>query len=215
MDPTQPLIDSLRNRLSQPLPGRQGQRLFAPELSFGRHTGPPAHDTRSAAVIALFYLEGTVWKLPLILRPDDSPSHAAQISFPGGIAETGETAEQTALRELHEEIGIPSEMVKVVGRLSPIYVFNSNFLVTPIVGVHHGKASFVPCANEVAEIVELPVGHLLDARNYGEHIIRRREVSFNAPHIRFGRHRIWGATSMMLGELIKVLNSLSRDVFEN
>lgn len=207
MDPTNQLIDSLRKRLSQPLPGNRGQRRFAPELSFGRHTGPPAHDARPAAVIALFYRDTGVWKLPLTLRPDDFPSHAAQISFPGGMAEQGETAEQTALRELHEEIGVPSEPVTVVGRLSPIYVFNSNFLVTPIVGVHCGKARFSPCASEVAEIIELPVAHLLDPSNYSEHIIRRREVSFVAPHISLGTHRIWGATSMMLGELIEVLNS--------
>jgi 8-oxo-dGTP pyrophosphatase MutT (NUDIX family) len=202
------LIESLRARLSEPLPGRLAQRRFAPELSFGRHTGPAAHDTRLAAVMALFYLDGDHWKLPLILRPDDSPSHAAQISFPGGAKESSETPEQTALRELNEEIGVLSEQVTIVGRLSPIYVFNSNFMVTPIVGVHHGPVSFCPCPNEVAEIVELPLGHLLDSRNYGEHMIRRREVSFTAPHIRFERHVVWGATSMMLGELIEVLNSL-------
>lgn len=202
------LIDLFRVRLDETLPGRLAQRRFAPELSFGRHTGPAAHDTRLAAVLALFYLDCDHWKLPLILRPDDSPSHAAQISFPGGVAEPGETSEQTALRELNEEIGIRSEQVTIVGRLTPIYVFNSNFLVTPIVGVHHGPVGFCPCPNEVAEIVELPLEHLLDSRNYGEHMIRRREVSFTAPHIRFEQHLIWGATSMMLGELIEVLKSL-------
>lgn len=202
---TQQLTERLTARLSKTLPGRRAQRRFSPELSYGRHSGPVAHDARSAAVMALLYPGQHGWMLPLIVRPHDSPAHAGQISFPGGISEAGESVEQTALRELEEEIGIAGQAVEVLGRLTPVYVFNSNFLVTPVVGVHRGPMEFRLCPSEVADVIELPIEHLLDAAHYGEHVIRRGDISFTAPHIRFADHLIWGATSMMLGELIEVL----------
>lgn len=202
---TRQLIERLEVRLRQNLPGRKAQRRFSPELSYGRHSGPVAHDARSAAVMALLYPGPQGWNLPLIVRPDDSPTHAGQISFPGGISEAGESVERTALRELHEEIGIDGPGVEVLGRLTAVYVFNSNFLVTPVVGVHRGHVQFRLCPSEVADVIELPIDHLLDSSHYGQHVIQRGDVSFAAPHIRFGKHLIWGATSMMLGELIEVL----------
>lgn len=201
------VAELLRGQLRQPLPGREAQRRFAPELSFGRHSGPPAHDTRSAAVIALLYRSGRQWKTPLIVRPDHSPTHPGQVSFPGGISEPGESVEQTALRELYEEIGIAVDRVEVLGRLSPIYVFNSNFLVRPVVGVATGTVRFTPCPSEVDRVLEVPLTHLLDERNHGRHAIRRLEIEFSAPHIQFERYKIWGATSMMMAELLEVLKT--------
>jgi 8-oxo-dGTP pyrophosphatase MutT (NUDIX family) len=198
------LLCRLTLRLARPLPGRRAQAKFAPELSYGRHAGPPPHDARPAAVLALLFPDQGDWSIPLTLRPDNLPAHSGQVCFPGGLTEPDESSEQCALRELTEELGIAGAGVRILGRLSPLYVFASNFWVTPFVGALDARPLFNPNRNEVAEVVELPLRVLLDPAHHGAHDIYRRGVTFRAQHIVCGAHRIWGATSMMLGELAAI-----------
>ena len=195
----------LERRLQTALPGRAALDRFVPELAYGRHFGPAAADATAAAVLALFYQRGGEWHLPLTLRPANMPAHANQISFPGGVTEGGESPEACAARELEEELGVCRDAVRFLGRLSPIYIFGSNFQVTPCVAVCETEIVFRPNADEVAELLELPAPRLLDPAARGSHEIDRRGVRFTAPHIEFAIHRSWGATSMMLGELAAVL----------
>ena len=199
------LPDKLLKRLSRPLPGRKAQARFSPELSYGRHRGPIAFNARHAAILALIYPVGDGWSIPLTLRPDHLPSHASQVCFPGGMSESDETSEQTALRELEEELGVVADDIRLLGKLSPVYVFASNFWVTPVVGLTTEAPRFTPNPSEVAEIVVLSIDSLMDEASYGDHTIDRRSIRFRAPHIACGCHRIWGATSMMLGELVEVI----------
>jgi len=84
----------------------------------------------------------------------------------------------------------------------------SNYLVTPWLALARERPDFQADPREVAELVELPLSVLVDPNNYGSHAHHFRGISIQAPHIAFGRHRIWGATSMMLGELLVLLNEL-------
>ena len=174
-------------------------------MAYGRHSGPAAADATAAAVLALFYPRAGEWHVPLTLRPANMPAHANQVSFPGGVTEGGESPEACAARELEEELGVCRDSVRFLGRLSPLYIFGSNFWVTPCVAVCETEVAFRPNAEEVAELLELPVRRLLDPAAHGEHEIERRGVRFVAPHIEFAAHRIWGATRMMLGELAVAL----------
>ncbi len=202
------LVEQLAIRLRQPLPGRVAQERFAPELCYGRHCGPALCNARLAAVIAVLHRKQDQWHVVMTLRPQHLPDHAGQVCFPGGTTETGESSEQTALRELHEELGVSSDCITLTGQLTPVYVFATNFWVTPLVGVAKEVLTFVPDVGEVAEVVDVPVRELLNESNYGRHRISRRGVVFDSPHIQHGRHRIWGATCMMLGELIAILEEL-------
>ena len=175
-------------------------------VTTGRHRGPAAPDYRAAAVIALLYFWREQWYLPFLLRPAWMTSHAGQISLPGGATDAGETAEQCALRELGEELGVTNQQVRVLGRLSPICVFASNFCVTPFVAACSSRPDFHPNRDEVEHLFELPLEYLLDPVRYGSCLIRRGGLQFRAPGILVGKRRIWGATGVILDELLPVLD---------
>jgi 8-oxo-dGTP pyrophosphatase MutT (NUDIX family) len=202
------LPDRLARRLQQPLPGRRAQRRYAPQLAYGRHFGQPAWDTRRAAVLVLLYAHERQWRLPLTLRPTHMVDHAGQVSFPGGMVETGESNEQCALRELQEELGVQPWRVKLLGQLTPVFVFASNFWVTPCVGATNQRPDFRPNPEEVAEVLEMEMAALLQPGHRQTRIITYGGVRFATPCIAHENHCIWGATSMVLGELIEVLREV-------
>lgn len=137
-------------------------------------------------------------------RNADLSKHASQISFPGGGQDAGETLQQTALRETHEEIGIVASRIEVLGQLNPVYIPPSDFVVTPFVGWHPGKPSFVRCEHEVEQIIEVPLVHLLEPTTlvFGD-IVGSNGESLKAPYYQIAQHKVWGATAIMLGELIE------------
>ncbi|MCC7084163.1 MAG: CoA pyrophosphatase [Pirellulales bacterium] len=202
---TDNLPELLAARLQPSLPGPLAQRQMEPELSFGRHFGPPRYDARPAAVVALLVQRRGEWFLPLMVRPDSMAHHAGQISLPGGAIEPGESCEEAALRELEEELGVPRMAALLLGQLTPLYVYGTNFLVTPWVAAIRREIVFQPNPAEVAAVLEVPLAHLMDLSHRGEHLQTRGTVVFRAPHFNWSRHQIWGATSMILAELIALI----------
>ncbi len=200
---TRVLAERLRRRNAGKLPSR-----FSPRLTYGRHNGPPACDARPAAVTVFPYPRDGCWHVPFTLRPQHLHDHGGQISLPGGRLEDDETFVEAACRELYEEVGVPARDLQILGNLSPTYVFASNFRVDPIVACVHDRPRFRADPFEVVEILEVPLRHLCDSANYGQHEIRRGGIRFSAPHIAFHAHHIWGATCMMVGELIEILREL-------
>ena len=199
------LPQRLADRLTRPLPGATAHAEFAAELSYGRHELPAPHNARRAAVLVLLYLDQGNWKLPLTERPRTLATHAGQISLPGGEIEVGESVEEAALRELSEELQVPETGIALLGRLSTIYVFASNFVVTPCVATTSSRPPFRPQPSEVANLLEPTLVHLLAPDHRGWHSIERAGICFRAPHIEYHGHRIWGATSMILAELFALV----------
>ena len=148
------------------------------------------------------------WYLPLTLRSRRLADHAGQISLPGGALENREDDRQAALRELSEELGVSAAQYKLLGRLSPVYVFVSNFRITPWLAVADASLDLCPEPEEVDEILKVPLTHLVDERNHGRHFISRGSIQFDVPHIEWNGHRIWGATAMILGELVELLRTV-------
>src|SRR5438128_5842379 len=150
------MAERLRAVLGGGLPGRAAQRVMAHRLAYGRHHGPVPDDARRAAVLVVLHQTAAGWSVPAILRPETMKAHAGQVSLPGGLVETDETVVQTALREFEEELGAAMGSMRVVGQLTPVYVFVSGFEVTPVVAVSAELLVFKPNEHEVAAVVELP-----------------------------------------------------------
>lgn len=168
----------------------------------------PNEKARRSAVLILFYpYRGEIY-LPLILRPIYDGVHAGQMAFPGGRMErTDENLIRTALREAQEEIGIRVTDVQVLGQLTELYIPPSNFFVQPVVGVMKHRPDFYPDPREVEEVVEVPLATFLDETIVGDTQIEVRGVLIDAPFFQIQNHKVWGATAMMISELLAVIAS--------
>ena len=206
------LHERLAAGLARQLPGRLTQRAMTPELAYGRHHGPIAASARQAAVLLVVMPTAEGWSLPALLRPEHMKTHAGQVSLPGGMLEANETVEQAALREFEEELGAATSEVQVLGRLSPVYVFVTNFQITPVVAICRELLPFQPSAEEVAAVIPLSLRELVDPRSRASHTIRRNGLTFRAPHFEIGGYRVWGATSLILAEFVGLLRQAEENL---
>ncbi|MBI1394070.1 MAG: CoA pyrophosphatase [Alphaproteobacteria bacterium] len=146
----------------------------------------------------------------LTVRSSDMPSHAGQISFPGGRTHPEDaTPVDTALRETEEEVGIPRHAVDVVGALG-VHQGGLGYSVTPVVGIVDPTVRFALCDREVAEAFEVPLDFVADLSN---HVTERRShkgVDYNMFAAPYGRYHIWGLTAGILRTLAETLQADER-----
>ena len=160
---------------------------------------------KKAAVLMLFYPKNGELYVLLTKRTEDVEHHKGQISFPGGSHdEVDNDLVVTALRESEEEIGLPRELVRVLG-LFDEYETPSGFAITPVVACTEALPPLRPHAAEVAEILEVPLSLFMDKRN--ERVEQRAPfgVPLNVYFYRFGEHEIWGATAAILRSFLRAL----------
>jgi 8-oxo-dGTP pyrophosphatase MutT (NUDIX family) len=140
----------------------------------------------------------------------DALRHGGQVSLPGGVVEPGETLEQAALREAHEEVALPLAPVRVLGALTPLDIPVSGFRLHPIVAVTETQPALTPADAEVANILEVAVDELLDPANFVRTRRERDGVTYVVPAFRVCGHEIWGATAMVLAEFLALLGACPR-----
>ena len=135
----------------------------------------------------------------------DGLRHPGQVSLPGGVVDPGETFEQAALREAHEEVALAVDEVRVLGVLTPLDIPVSGFRLHPVVAAQETRPSLKPSDSEVARILEVSVADLLS----GEHFVtteRKRDgLSLTVPAFRIANVEVWGATAMVLAEFLALL----------
>ena len=184
-------------------------RELAPQYAYGRHRGPaPKYSHGAAVLICMIPISGSEWSIPLTLRPAQMADHGGQVSLPGGRSDSGETVWTTACREFGEELGCATDSMQPIGELTPLYVFASRHLVTPVVAVSSIRPSFSPNPDEVAELIFLPLRDLLSGNAISIGTLKRGTVEFDAPGIHVGGHFVWGATAMVLGQLRNVIREV-------
>jgi len=166
---------------------------------------PPSAALRPAAVLVPLIDRADGMTVLLTQRTAHLSAHAGQISFPGGRIEEQDTdAVAAALRETEEEVGLPRELVSVIGQLDT-YITGTGFEITPIVGIVNPAYALRLDPYEVAEAFEVPLAYILDKRNHNRQereSAGRTRVFFVLPYE--GRN-IWGATAGMLVNLAEVL----------
>lgn len=140
----------------------QFERSLRQALAEHRPARVKVQGARDAAVL-IPVLERPEPAVVFTVRTDTVRSHKGQISFPGGSIDPGDaSAEAAALREAHEEIGLPPSEVDVLGELDTTPTFVSGFVISPFVGLLRGRPELRPNPAEVAEVLEVPLADLND-----------------------------------------------------
>ena len=176
------------------------------ELSTFNITPPLA---RKSAVLILLFPDHGKLKTVLIKRSEYDGVHSGQVSFPGGKFEnTDSNFEATALRETNEEIGVDPVNIEIIGQLTDFYIPPSNFLVKVFVGYTTNKPEYIPDSKEVQSVVEVDLDEFYHAGNISEKefFSTSRREKIIAPCYSIKGLEIWGATAMMLSELLDVFN---------
>lgn len=172
---------------------------------------PPAEPEiiyRRAAVLILLYPRGGEDYIVFTRRTDTVGHHKGQISLPGGAHDPGDAdAAYTALRETREELGINPADVEVLTTLSDVYARVSSFVITPVVGrlkaeAAHAHPLFRPNAQEVAEVIEVPLSALLDSALHRTEERAAGGVVYNIHYYTYGPYEIWGATGRIMFEFL-------------
>lgn len=201
-------IRSLEDRLAGPKPGLEAQLAMITNPRPGHQVYHEMEDScHKAGVLVLFYPRKGHLHLVLTRRTEQVDYHKGQISFPGGRQEKGETLEQTAKREAQEELNIDPDSIRLLGRLTPLYIPPSNYCIYPVVAISESRPDFRPYRLEVAEVLEIPLNYLFNPQNVRREKWTLRGTDAEIPFYAFGEHKIWGATAMVLAELLEILKS--------
>jgi prepilin-type processing-associated H-X9-DG protein len=173
----------------------------AAQIEHEDETGFAAQTLRPAAVLAAI----TAGERPGFLlthRPSNMRAHPGQVAFPGGKIDPGETPVEAALREAHEELGIHSSDVTIIGP-SDVYRSGSGYAITPVIAVVPPDLALNPNPTEVAQWFEAPVDFVFDRAN---HTIRSgiwQERERRYTEIMWQDHRIWGVTAGIIANLAR------------
>src|SRR5690554_4109188 len=160
------VVQAFREKLKHELPGKNGQILMAPTpMDEARFVTQKQGKARKGAVLILFYPRATGCAIPFIKRPVYPGIHSGQVALPGGRwEESDQDLAQTAIRETQEEIGVESEQVQILGKLSDLFIPASNFMVSPFVGFVENEPAFIPEEREVERIIPCDFAQLMDKK---------------------------------------------------
>lgn len=199
--------DNLHRCFSKNLPGLDAHLDLAPlyRKEEMKDLKVPENAIKSSVLFLFYEKQGEVL-LVFIRRNVYNGAHSGQISLPGGRREESDKdLYQTALRETWEELGVPSSEIAFVGKLSDLFIPPSNFIVSPFAGIYLAEKPpvFKPDPREVAEIIEIPFSFFLrkSARKNVSLPIGDQQI-ITAPSFVYKNHVIWGATAMMVNELV-------------
>ncbi len=201
----------LTQKLKGPLPGLSAQRIMAPRSADAAQYYQVSDTARHAAVMLLLYQKGSEWHTLFMKRSiRQNDKHSGQLSFPGGKKDlTDKSLKETALRETNEEVGISSDDIDIIGSLSPLYVYASDFVVQPYVGITHPEVEIIKNDDEVDKVITAPMKYF-DQREILKHtnLEVRNMVIKDVPYFDLYGEVLWGATAMMFSEFLYLWREL-------
>jgi 8-oxo-dGTP pyrophosphatase MutT (NUDIX family) len=205
--PMYEFAESLKREISLGLPGTEVQWQMASSdrmlRNFPRKPGP---DAKVAAILILLFPDKGSIHTVFMQRHDYKGVHGGQISFPGGKMEPSDKdIIHTAIREANEETGVNQENISVINTLTPLFIPVSNMIVTPVIGWTEKKPSFRHHPGEVVFLFDAEINRLLDPS-----IVKTKQMEIqgeiiNIKYFDYDGNVIWGATAMMLYELLTII----------
>lgn len=188
----------MMEKLRQYLAKHPGQQILDKEFS-------------PSAVVLPIFRNNEKWHILFIRRTETVEHHKGQISFPGGRRELEDkTLRDTALRELHEEIGLPPVYVDILGKLDDSATLSSNFIISPFIGLIPYPFQFKPDPNEIAYIFDAPVTALLSGSSFQEEEINIENHRVKSYVFKYYNEIIWGATARILKQFLEIWNDLNK-----
>ncbi len=206
------LIDQnyIERRLSGKLPGLDAQLKMAPSFRASEISsiGDNIEKARKSAVMILIFNENDESRIVLMKRSEYDGVHSGQISFPGGRCEESDKSDEfTAQRETFEEIGVRPEDYQVIGQLTDLFIPPSNFIVKVFVGFCKMPPLFNLDPVEVQLVIKVRLDDLFTASNIKSKafVASSSGKKKKAPYFHVEGEEIWGATAMILSELLEVI----------
>lgn len=196
MAATAPESDWLRRLQAAVSPLNSGVSKL--EIRGYKPPGDSSYRPRKTAAVLVPLLNLERPEIVLTRRADHLPQHAGQVSFPGGAAEPqDQNAVQTALREAHEEIGLPAHHATPLGFLDRLDTI-SDYRVLPVVALVQAPIAWQLDQREVAEVFTVPFEHVINLEHYENRPIERAGISYSIWYLQYKHHNIWGVTAAML-----------------
>ncbi len=165
---------------------------------------------RDGAALLLVYPMADIPHVLLTVRGASLREHTGQVSFPGGAVDPHESIETAALREAAEEVGVTPGAVRVLGRLTPLHIPVSGYLLHPVVGIADERPDFRVAEWEVARILEVPIDVLRDPavvkRETRTREYEGKTYEMEWPYFELEGEKVWGATAMALAEFMAILD---------
>lgn len=202
-------LSYLKEALHEGLSGVEAhQKMLPPGRRLKTHENELSL-VKPSSVLLLLYPEGDQIFICLIKRPSTMKHHPGQISFPGGKVEKEDSSiEMTAIREAQEEVGIDPSYIRIIGKLSELYVEVSKFLIHPFLAWADHKPNFLVNKAEVEELILFPLSDFVANETIMETDLETITGRLRIRYYPFNSQIIWGATAMILSELIEILKKI-------
>jgi 8-oxo-dGTP pyrophosphatase MutT (NUDIX family) len=163
-------------------------------------------DYRNASVLILLVNKNNSPHVVLTLRTDTVSTHKGQVSLPGGgVDETDKDCLFTALRETHEEIGVPPEKIKILGEFDD-YISLAGFEVHVYAGITDYPVEYDPSADEIDIILEVPLSIFCNKEYYKCDIIQHNENEVAVYYYDWQGITIWGMTARILTDFAEIIS---------
>jgi 8-oxo-dGTP pyrophosphatase MutT (NUDIX family) len=193
------------------LPGFEAQVKMSPPLRKKYHAEDIfQYKPKESAVMVLLYEKNDEVYIAFTQRHEYDGAHSGQISLPGGKKDNEDIdLKATAIRETLEEIGITVPRENIISSLTWLYVPPSNFIIYPFVSYLNELPNFVKEEKEVKEILEIRLQDFLNNAHKKKYLYKNEKlgISFESPSYDINGKTIWGATAMILSELIHIIES--------